>query len=79
VTITLDNLTKARPLAEQLELVRQACNDMNRAPAVLTVYVDKNIGVRSRQVDIPNSVALRLLREEEIRLVAELANLGVQA
>lgn len=79
MTITLENLTKAKPLAEQLAAVRQARADMNRAPGHLTVFVDKNIGCRSRQVDIPNAVARRLLDDEELRLVRELAVLGVQA
>lgn len=79
MSITLDNLTKARPLAEQLAAVRQARSDMNRAPAYLTVHVDKNVGCRSRQVDIPNSVASRLLDAEDARLVAELKELGVVA
>ena len=80
--ISLDNLEKAKPLAEQLKALRQALNEMNQAPAVLRYFVHRDfVGHRGsfEDLQIPNSVARDLLARERDRLVVELQKLGVDA
>lgn len=78
--LSIDNAKAARPLIADLEVVRAARNQMNRAPALLRIFLVQGFGTcGSSDMHLPNDVARKVLDDEEKRLVQALADLGVQA